>query len=141
VFFKPKVIGPASGTLSITDNAVGSPQTVPLSGTGTAVGLAPSSLNFGAVNVGSTSQPQTITVKNVATTGNLKITKVSVTGTNPTDFNITSNNCPASLAPGATCMVTLTFSPTASGGRSANVSFTDNGGGSPQTAPLSGTGN
>jgi phospholipase C len=140
VFFKPKAIGPVTGTLSITDDAVGSPQMVALSGTGTAVGLAPPSLNFGNQAVGTTSQPMTITVKNVAPSGNLKITKVAITGTNATDFAVASNNCPASLAPGATCMVGVTFSPTATGGRSANVQFTDNGGGSPQLAPLTGNG-
>jgi archaellum component FlaG (FlaF/FlaG flagellin family) len=35
VTFKPKAVGSASGTLSIADNAAGSPQTVSLSGTGT----------------------------------------------------------------------------------------------------------
>ncbi len=140
VFFKPKVIGQATGTLSITDNAVGSPQTVALSGTGTAVGLTPPSLNFGNQAVGTTSQPRTITVKNVAATGNLKITNVTTTGTNASDFAITSNNCPASLAPGATCTVMVTFTPGALGSRSGNVQFTDNGGGSPQLEPLTGNG-
>jgi phospholipase C len=140
VFFKAKTIGQATGTLSVNDNAVGSPQTVSLSGTGTAVGLSPTSVAFGNQAVGTTSQPRTITVKNVAPSGNLKITKVSITGTNAGDFNVTSNTCPASLPPGATCTVMVTFSPTATGARSANVSFTDNGGGSPQTVPLSGTG-
>jgi hypothetical protein len=141
VFFKPKAIGQVTGTLSITDNAVGSPQTVSLSGTGTAVGLSPSSLNFGTQKVGTTSLPMTITVKNVAPTGNLKITNFAITGTNSGDFMITSNNCPASLPPGATCMVSVDFTPSATGTRTANVQFTDNGGGSPQLEPLSGTGN
>jgi len=140
VFFKPKVIGPATGTLSITDNAVGSPQTVALSGTGTALGLTPASLNFGNQGVGTTSQPKTITVKNVAATGNLKITNVTTSGTNASDFAVISNNCPASLAPAATCTIMVTFTPSATGTRSANVQFTDNGGGSPQLAPLTGVG-
>ncbi len=140
VFFKPKVIGPATGTLSITDNAVGSPQTVALSGTGTALGLTPASLNFGNQGVGTTSQPKTITVKNVAATGNLKVTNVTTSGTNASDFAVISNNCPASLAPGATCTIMVTFTPSATGTRSANVQFTDNGGGSPQLAPLTGVG-
>lgn len=140
VFFKPKNIGQATGTLSITDDAVGSPQTVSLSGTGTALGLAPSSLNFGNQGVGTTSQPMTITVKNVAPSGNLKITKITTTGTNATDFAIAGNTCPASLAPNATCTVMVTFTPSATGTRTGNVQFTDNGGGSPQLAPLTGNG-
>jgi len=140
VSFKPKNIGPLTGILSITDNAGGSPQTVALSGTGTALGLNPASLNFGTVKVGMTSQPMSMTVTNVATTGNLKITNVAVTGTNSGDFKITGNTCPASLGPGASCTVTATFTPSATGTRNANVQFTDNGGGSPQLAPLTGVG-
>jgi len=139
VSFKPKAIGQLSGILSITDNAVGSPQTVSLSGTGTALGLNPASLNFGTVTVGMSSSMST-TVTNVATSGNLKITNVAVTGTNSGDFKITGNTCPASLAPGASCTVTATFTPSATGTRNADIQFTDNGGGSPQLAPLTGVG-
>jgi phospholipase C len=140
VSFKPKNIGPLTGMLSITDNAVGSPQSVSLSGTGTALGLNPASLNFGTVKVGMTSQPMSMTVTNVAPTGNLRITNVAITGTNATDFTLTGNTCPASLRPKASCIVTATFTPSASGSRNANMQFTDNGGGSPQLAPLTGVG-
>jgi len=139
VSFKPKALGAVSGTLSISDNAVGSPQNVTLSGTGTAVGFNPTSLAFGNQAVGTSSTPKPVTITNVAPSGNLKITAVSITGTNSSDFTQT-NNCPASLAPGASCTVNVTFTPTAIGSRSANVSVTDNGGGSPQTVPLTGTG-
>jgi hypothetical protein len=49
VTFKPTQKGIRTGTLSITDNAPGSPQTVLLSGTGTVVELNPASLSFGVV--------------------------------------------------------------------------------------------
>lgn len=140
VAFNPQSMGKLTGTLSITDNAGGSPQTVSLSGTGTAVSLTPSSLNFGTVNVGTTTASQTITVKNVAPSGNLKLTNISLTGTNASDYRITSNNCPTSLAAGATCMVSVDFTPSATGTRTASVQFTDNGGGSPQLEPLTGVG-
>jgi phospholipase C len=139
VAFKPVALGQATGSLTITDNAVGSPQTVTLSGTGTALGPNPPSLNFQPQTVGTSSQPQTITITNVAPTGNLKITKISITGTNVNDFGQT-NNCPASLPPGANCAVNVTFTPSATGNRSANVQFIDNGGGSPQLVPLTGVG-
>jgi phospholipase C len=139
VSFKPTVKGLRSGTLSFNDNAPGSPQTVSLTGAGTAAGFNPTSVNFGNQSVGTTSNPQSITLTNVAATGNLKITNISVTGTNSGDFAQT-NNCPASLAPAQSCTITVTFTPSAIGSRSANVSVTDNGGGSPQAVPLSGNG-
>src|SRR5437016_14608429 len=49
VTFTPTALGARTGTLSLTDNAGGSPQIMTLSGNGTApaVGLAPTSLGFG----------------------------------------------------------------------------------------------
>jgi hypothetical protein len=44
------------------------------------------------------------------------------------------------LNAGAKCVVNVTFDPTKSGARSALVGLVDNGGGSPQSAPISGTG-
>jgi hypothetical protein len=44
------------------------------------------------------------------------------------------------LAVGATCNVTVTFTPTTLGAKSDNIVFTDNATGSPQSVPLSGSG-
>jgi hypothetical protein len=44
------------------------------------------------------------------------------------------------LKAGASCTITVTFTPSADGKRTANASVSDNGGGSPQTVALSGTG-
>jgi uncharacterized delta-60 repeat protein len=57
VTFTPTLIGVRHGTLTFTDNAPTSPQTVPLTGTGTQISLSPVSLNFATVAVGSTSKP------------------------------------------------------------------------------------
>lgn len=138
VTFTPTKIKTRTGTLSIADNALGSPQTVSLSGVGTQVQLSPASLNFGTVTVGSASSPQTGTVTNVGSSP-LTIQKVSFTGADPQDFSQT-NNCTGSLAKGASCTVNVTFKPTATGARTANLAITDPGGGSPQLVPLSGTG-
>ena len=69
----------------------------------------------------------------------VSITSISITGTNSGDFRQT-NNCGSSLASGASCFVNVTFTPSAKGKRTASVSVSDNGGGSPQTVGLSGTG-
>jgi hypothetical protein len=49
-----------TGSISISDDAPGSPQTVSLSGTGTgpAVSLSPTSLTFGGQFVGTSSLPR-----------------------------------------------------------------------------------
>src|SRR5262249_19514167 len=140
VAFSPLNKGPRTGTLSFTDNAPGSPQTVSLTGTGTVVQLSPTSLDFGNQQVGTKSAPQTITLTNKGTTS-LTLTNINITGTNASDFNRTTT-CSLStpLAAGASCTITVSFKPSATGSRSAAINVFDNGGGSPQVVPLSGTG-
>jgi len=86
-----------------------------------------------------TSTPQTVTVTNASTTNAIANVVITLTGTNPGDFAQT-NNCGTSIGVKATCAITLTFTPSATGTRAATVSMADNGGGSPQTIALSGTG-
>ncbi len=138
VTFKPTTINTRTGAITITDNATGSPQTVPLSGVGTFVSLSPTSLNFGTVAVGSSSSAQTVTLINKAHT-TLAIKSLTIAGRNTLDFTQT-NTCVTSLAPGASCTISVTFAPTVTGIRTANVSIVDVGGGSPQLVPLTGTG-
>jgi hypothetical protein len=140
VTFKPTTTGTRTASISITDNAAGSPQTVSLTGTGIAatVTLAPASLNLGNINVGSSSAAQKLTLSN---SGNatLTISSITVTGLDPGDFSQT-NNCGASLPAATNCTINVVFTPVAAGPRQASLSVTDNASGSPQTAALSGTG-
>ena len=138
VTFKPTTSGTRSAALSVTDNAAGSPQKVPLSGIGTTAKLSPTSLNFGVVAIGVTGAAKTVTLTNLATTS-LTISGITITGTNATDFRQT-HTCGSSLAAGARCMISIKFKPTASGTRTAALSVTDNAAGSPQKVPLSGIG-
>ena len=147
VSFKPIAVGLDSGSLLLTDdslNAVPDPtQTILLNGTGTGTGapqavLSPTSLSFGNVTVGSIGAPQSITLLNPGTSA-LTLTSVSISGANATKFAQT-NNCGTSLAAGANCTITVTFSPDAVGGYSASITVSDNASGSPQTASLTGTG-
>jgi hypothetical protein len=138
VAFTPTDKGMVNGTLSVTDNATGSPQKVSLSGIGTAVVIAPTGINFGDVKVGKSSLPIKVTLSNLATSS-LPITQIAIKGSDPSDFSQT-NNCGSSLPPQSKCTITVTFTPTATGSRSANVSITDNDPTSPQTVPLSGDG-
>ncbi len=138
VTFTPTGSGVRSGKLSVTDNASGSPQTVSLSGMGTVVSVSPSSLNFGNQTVGTTSAPQTVTVTNDGTTS-INIAKISFAGGDPGDFAQT-NNCGASLGASSSCAINVTFTPHAKGARFSTLGIYDNGGGSPQAVPVSGTG-
>jgi FG-GAP-like repeat/Abnormal spindle-like microcephaly-assoc'd, ASPM-SPD-2-Hydin len=138
VTFKPTQRGTRTGTLSITDNAPGSPQTVSLTAAGTVVEFNPPSLGFGTVTVPLSSSPQTTTLTNTGNT-QLNISSISITGSDPGDFS-QSNNCNGSVAAGKSCAITVTFKPPQRGSRSANVSVSDDGGGSPQQVALSGTG-
>src|SRR5437588_11242772 len=69
VTFTPTALGARTGTLLLADNAAGSPQTVALSGNGTApvVGVAPTSLGIGNQHLTTTSTPMTVTLTNTGT--------------------------------------------------------------------------
>ncbi len=138
VAFRPKSRGTRTASLSVSDNAAASPQTVALSGTGTVVTLSAASINFGTEAVGKTTAPNTLTLTNTAPVA-LSVSSITINGTNPTDFAQT-NTCGSSVGPNATCTISVTFTPTKKGARTASVSIADTGGGSPQSVSLSGTG-
>jgi Pro-kumamolisin, activation domain/Abnormal spindle-like microcephaly-assoc'd, ASPM-SPD-2-Hydin len=143
VEFKPTAAGALTASLSIADNATGSPQVVTLTGTGAAatpaVTLTPTSLTFASTTVGSTTAAQVVTVKNSGTAA-LTLTSETLTGTNATSFLISANTCTTSLAAAATCTVSVEFKPTAAGSLTASLSIADNATGSPQAVTLTGTG-
>lgn len=144
VKFHPAATGPRSANVSVSDNASASPQTVAVTGTGTAAGvtLTPPSLNFAGQNPGTPpSSPQTITLQNTGS-GPLTISSINVTGADSGDFKQT-NNCPgpnATLNVGNACAIAVTFTPTGTGPRSASLAVSDDAVPSPQIVPLSGTG-
>jgi hypothetical protein len=69
----------------------------------------------------------------------VNIVSIAITGTNSGDFS-QLKTCGVSLASGATCSIAVSFKPTAKGSRTATVTITDDGGGSPQKIALAGTG-
>ncbi len=103
------------------------------------VTLSPPSINFGRTSVGSTSVPKAETITNTGT-GALINFSWSITGPNAGDFAISSTTCTATLNPGAGCVINLTFKPTATGARTANLTLTDNATNSPQNVGLSSSG-
>ncbi|MFL6121172.1 choice-of-anchor D domain-containing protein [Actinophytocola sp.] len=135
VTFRPTASGSRTGDLTVT--AAGVTTTVPLSGTGVAPGPVlspnPTSLSFPGTVVGATSAAQTVTVTNSGTTS------ASVSGVTASGDYSQTNNC-GTLAVGASCTVTVTFRPTASGTRTGAVTVTSNANNSPTTISLSGSG-
>jgi hypothetical protein len=138
VTFTPVQKGLATGNLSVTDDAKGSPQIVTLSGTGMEVTLSPLAINFGNQKVGTHSIPAPVKLTNLGTTA-LTIAQIAFKGNDPGDFSQT-NNCGSSVPARGSCMIQITFTPQAKGKRSASLQVSDNGGGSPQKVALSGTG-
>jgi hypothetical protein len=140
VTFTPTKKGVRKGTLSFTDDAPGSPQAVALSGTGQSVVVSPTSLSFGTMAVGGTSAPQTVTVTNLNSI-TVTFTGIVFAGTSAGDYLISSNTCGATIAGGASCSVGVEFKPTTTGKRNAKLNVKNNGGGSPASTSLTGTGN
>jgi hypothetical protein len=138
VVFSPLSIGSKTGFVSINDTASTKPQVIELTGSATVVTLSPASLGFGTQAVGTRSAPQEITLTNTSDS-QLQITNIKLTGADPGDFAIT-NNCGGQMAPKSSCKVSVTFKPFKKGTRKASVSIYDNGGASPQSAQVSGTG-
>jgi len=115
---------------------------IALGGTGLVSGpnatLSPTSLTFATRLVGTTSSAQSVTLTNYGTAA-LAITGISVTGADPGDF-AQANTCGGSLAPGASCTISVFFAPAEAGPAAATLVVNDNANGSPQEVSLSGTG-
>jgi hypothetical protein len=97
--------------------------------------LRPAKMNFGTLLLGSTSATQTATIYN----SGIATLKPKIT-VSKADYSQTSNTCGASLLSGASCSVSLAFSPQDINARAATLNFADNATVTPQKVSLSGTG-
>jgi VCBS repeat protein/centrosomal CEP192-like protein/HYDIN/CFA65/VesB family protein len=133
VTFTPKTTGPLNASLKITYADVGSPQLIPLSGSGTPVTLSPVLVNFGDQKVGTSSPPVTVTMSNLGSAA-VPIKAIAVSGNNFAE----TNNCGGSLAAHSTCAIQVTFTPKGLGAQSEqlNIKF----GGMEDSVSLSGNG-
>lgn len=103
-----------------------------------AITFSAATQSFGAPIVGATTSPATIWVTSSGT-GPLVISSISTSG----DFAVSGSDCPVApdpLAPGSYCRVQVTFTPTACGYRTGNLSVADNGGNGSQSVFLQGAG-
>jgi archaellum component FlaF (FlaF/FlaG flagellin family) len=142
VYATPTAVGPETGQLTISSDAVGAPHTVALSavGLGGVGSLSTTSVDYGSVRVRSKSAPVTITLTNA---GNVpvEVGKLALSGTNKGDYTIKSETCQKqTLAPGSSCQVVIIFRPDSAGVRTATLTFTDSALNSPQMVSLTGTG-
>ena len=99
------------------------------------VTLSTTKLSFPKTVIGVTSKPKSVTWTNTGT-ATLNISSIAASG----DFAISNNTCGATVSAGASCAVSVTFTPTAKGSRQGNLTFNDNAPGSPQIVALVGTG-
>jgi Bacterial Ig-like domain (group 3)/Beta-propeller repeat len=140
VFFAPTAQGPQTGRLIINTDAPGSPTfTVTFAGNGVllpAVSLAPSSINFGPQESGTTSAAQTATLTNSGS-GTMNLSNIVLSG----PFTVTTApvSC-ATIAAGGTCTFTFKFLPAASGPASGTLTASTNAAGGALAIGLNGTG-
>lgn len=131
VTFAPRSPGDKSSSVVVVGNAIGSPASAKI--TGTAIGSKlvsnPSRLSFAELSTGSQSVAQSVTISNGGNAA-LTFSKINLTGNNAADF-VQTNNCSASLAPGANCTISIVYKPTAEGPKMAAVSITGNFGTAP----------
>ena len=125
VRFAPKSLGVLTAAITIVDSADPLPQVISLTSTGTAalapvLQVSPLSLAFGSITNRTTSPAQTVTVSNTGT-GPMGINGgISLGGNNSNQFTQT-NNCPLTLAAGASCTVSVRFAPNQKGAKTATL--------------------
>jgi hypothetical protein len=137
VYFTPTATGTATGTLMVTDGAGNSPQTASLTGIGatSAISLSPGTLAFGNQVLNLASAGQAITVTNSGFV-NLTVNSVVASG----GYSQTSNCAGATLTPGQTCTITVTFAPTIVGSMPGAITVNDTAVGAPHVVGLTGSG-
>jgi archaellum component FlaF (FlaF/FlaG flagellin family) len=127
VAFRPTGTGTRAASLSISDNATGSPQTVPVSGAGTALHISNEVLDFGNIAVGSSSS-LILTLRNLGSRS-ISVSQIAFVGGNGRYYSQV-NDCASGIAPRGSCTITVTFTPGTKGQLNALLSFTTNGTGS-----------
>jgi hypothetical protein len=149
LIFHPRTTGTdLTATLTISDNASGSPRAVTLTGTPSAavpgMTIAPETLNFGNQTVGGNSPMRVVTITNTGSS-TLNITSgATLGGSDATEFKLQrgANACPEAsgqLLPQASCTIAVIFAPLNGGGKNAQIVVLDDAAGSPHAISLSGT--
>lgn len=137
--FTPNAAGNRNSTLNIVSNDPRGTLSLPLLGSGLALPIAvvtPGNLNFGNSQIAIASPVQTVTLTNAGKAA-LGATTVSASA----NFAVATNNCNQSLAVGASCTITASFTPPAAGSFNGALTLSNNATfGGKQTVALTGTG-
>jgi len=130
---RPCPFGQIYATLSVTDNAAGSPQSFGLTGNVIGQGLVFTvpALRFGQQAVATKSAPQKVSLIN-GTGAALTISSIKASA----DF-AQGNTCGTSLGAGAYCYITVSFKPASIGIKQGSITVVDSASGSPQVLPSS----
>jgi hypothetical protein len=144
VVFQPIYPGPRNGTVTFIDP---SSEVAPVSASFSGVGIGPIvSLTdpvflTAVVGEGPSLPPKVLTVTNEGDAG-LSISKISLVGENASHFAIVGGKCQPGVvvAPGASCGIQLTYSPTTAGFLFGELQLTDNAAHGSQNAGLQGLG-
>jgi hypothetical protein len=144
VAFAPTFAGTASGRVNIPTNATQGTVVVLLGGTGyvptPALSVTPTSVGFGSVKLGTATSGRIVKITSTGT-GPLVVSSVTLGGTNPGDFGVWADGCTgATLSPGASCTLSVSFEPLRTGTRTATVAIAHNAAGGPAAVSLTGTG-
>ena len=135
ITFTPAAIGTRPGSVNVTTSLSTLSLSALLSGIGAQshLQITPSTLNFGSIALAASANLSLL----LSNTGTAPVTNIvlNITG----DYAVTTP-CPTTLVPAATCLATVTFSPTATGPRSGTLTLTNSDPSSPTTVPLTGTG-
>ena len=97
--------------------------------------LTPTSLSFSGQALGTTTASKSVTLKNTSSTKSLTITSIVSSG----DFAETTT-CGSTLAAGASCTMTVTFTPSVLGAIDGALTLTDNAAPGTQVVSMSGKG-
>jgi len=126
VTFTPQHQGTQTGTLTVSDNAQGSPQTVSLQGQATFFLVSPLSLKFKNVAVGTTSSPQTISI--YGEDGQPEKVSFSISPSSDTSLFPYTNTCNGYVPSHAYCYVYVSYAPTGTGEVDATLQINGGGG-------------
>jgi hypothetical protein len=144
VTLDPTSLGGKFATLDIPSNNPSGALHVPMVGTGTdpAESISPGSIAFAPRLVNTQSTPQTVTLTNGASASAPdNVSQASIVGAGAGQFAIVSDGCSnTSVAVGASCQMSVRYSPTATGPVSASLTIPSDDPSSPATVALSGTG-
>ena len=129
IVFRPTTIGAQTGQITIPNNASETPLTISLSGSGTPIPVpvikVSDAVVFGDQVINSVSTVRNLTISNTGAAP-LVISAIRLAGNNANNFSVTGQSGCGSIAPEGSCTLSITFAPTTTGAKTAQIIFTSN---------------